>query len=128
MSYSYIIDSSAWYDYLTGTERGLKAKKIIEQEEIATSLIAITELADKFEREGSKFEIMLLFIRRRAAILAISEEIALMAAKLKNKARRINNKFGISDGIHLATALQEGAVLLTSDRDFEGMEKILLLR
>ncbi len=127
MSYSYIIDSSAWIDYFEGVPNGQKLKKLIEQEEIATSVTAIAEIADKFERNGRKFEIMLEFIRRRSAILPVSVEVALSAAKLKKDVRKKRAKFGISDGIHLATALQEGAVLVTSDNDFAGLEKVLLI-
>lgn len=127
MSYDYIIDSSAWIDYFEGTSNGYKLKRLIEQEEIATSVVAIAEIADKFERNGRKFEIMLEFIRRRSAILPVSVEIALRAAKLKNEIRKRRAKFGISDGIHLATALEEGATLVTSDSDFEGLERVLII-
>lgn len=127
MSYNYIIDSSAWADYLVGTSNGLKLKRLIEQEEIATSVVALAEIADKFERDGRKFEIMLKFIRRRSVILPVSIEVALRAAKLKNEVRKKRAKFGISDGIHLATALEEGAVLVTSDSDFRGLENVLLI-
>lgn len=127
MSYNYIIDSSAWIDYFEGVPNVQKLKKLIEQEEIATSVMAIAEIADKFERNGRKFEIMLEFIRRRSAILPVSVEVALSAAKLKKEVRKKRTKFGISDGIHLATAQQEGAVLVTSDNDFTGLENILLI-
>ena len=127
MSYNYIIDSSAWVDYLVGTSSGLKLKRLIEQEEIATSVMALAEIADKFERDNRKFETMLKFIIRRSVILPVSVEVALRAAKLKNEVRKKRVKFGISDGIHLATALEEGATLITSDSDFIGLENVQLI-
>ncbi len=127
MSYNYVIDSSAWIDYLVGTSNGLKLKRLIEQEEIATSVVALAEIADKFERDKIKFEIMLKFITRRSMILPVSIEVALKASKLKNEVRKKRAKFGISDGIQLATALEEGATFVTSDRDFKGLENVLLI-
>lgn len=127
MSYNYVIDSSAWVDYLRGTSNGPKLKRLIELEEIATSVLALAEIADKFERDNMKFEIMLKFITRQSVILPVSIEAALRAAKLKNEIRKRRAKFGISDGIHLATAIEEGATLVTSDSDFTGLENVLLV-
>lgn len=143
MSFSYVIDTSAWLEYFGATAKGIKIKALIEQEEIATSLVALLEIADKFERESRRFEICRMFIQRRAAVLPLTVELALAAAKLKKK--QMENKgnpnrehsigsnrssdlgFSIADGVHLATAQQEGAVLVTSDNDFRGLENVMLL-
>lgn len=127
MSYSYVIDSSAWIEYFGATAKGLKIKQLIEQGEIATSMTAFLEVADKFERENRRFEVCRVFMQRRAAVLPLTVELALAAAKLKKKQREKRDKFSIYDGIHLATALQEGAVLVTSDSDFNGLEKVLII-
>ncbi|MBI2144178.1 PIN domain-containing protein [Candidatus Woesearchaeota archaeon] len=127
MSYSYIIDSSAWIEYFGATVKGLKIKALIEQEEIATSIVALLEVADKFERENRRFEICRIFMQRRAAVLPLTVEIALAAAKLKKKQREKRDKFSIADGIRLATALQEGAVLVTADSDFAGLENAMVV-
>ncbi len=89
--------------------------------------MAIAEIADKFERSNMQFGIMLEFIRRRSTILPVSVDVALSASKLKNELRKRRTKFGISDGIQLATAKQEGAMLVTSDSDFKGLENVLLI-
>lgn len=127
MNSRHVIDSSAWIDYLAGAPRGRKVQELIEHEELATSVVAIAEIADKFERDKRRFEIMLEFIRRRSVILPVSIGIALRAAKLKNEMRKKRPKFGISDGIHLATAEAEGALFVTSDSDFADLENVLLI-
>ncbi|MBI2141526.1 PIN domain-containing protein [Candidatus Woesearchaeota archaeon] len=127
MSYKYVIDASAWFEYLYATQKGLKIKPLIEGEEIATSLIAVGELADKFARINHGFDIMLRFIQRRSALIGISVPLLLAAAGLKKEMRNKRPKFSMADGVHLATALQEGAVLVTSDADFSGMENVMIV-
>lgn len=127
MGYEYVIDSSAWLEYVAGTPKGMRIRKLIEDAEIATSIIGVFELADKFERERRNFETCLTFIRSRAEILPITVDIALNAAKLKNEIRKEKNKFGASDAIHLATSLSEKATFVTADNDFRGIESVMLI-
>lgn len=127
MSYEYVIDTSAWVEYLTGTAKGMKIKPLIEREKVATSIIAIAELADKLARDDKRFSITLQFIQRRAAILELSVPIALKAAQLKKEIRKKKEKFSMADGVHLATALEEGAVLLTADNDFSGLNNVMVI-
>ena len=93
MSYNYLIDSSAWVEYLGGSSRGKKISNLIETENIATSIISIAELADKAEREQQSFEMTLQFIQSKAAILPITLNVALRAAQIKKKFRQHNHKF-----------------------------------
>ena len=127
MSYEYAIDSSAWIEYFEGTPKGTKIRKLIENNEIATSIIAVFELADKFEREKKDFENCLRFVQSRAEIMPVTVDIALKAAKLKNYIRREKNKFGAADAIHLATAISQNSVLITSDRDFTGLQNVMVI-
>lgn len=127
MSYKYVIDASAWFEYLYGTSKGVKIKQIIEHEDIATSLIAVAELADKLARINLRFDVMLQFIQRRSALINLSVPLVLTAAKLKKEVRNTKNKFSLADGVHLATAKQESATLVTADTDFTGLEKVLLI-
>jgi len=47
---------------------------------------------------------------------------ALDAAKLKKDIRKKNRKFGLADAIHLATAYENKATLITTDLDFRGVK------
>lgn len=127
MSYKYIIDSSVWVEYFHGTEKGNKVKKIIDEESIATSILAIVELADKFERDNQVFDDFLQFMLSRSTIIQLEIDIALSAAKLKKEYRAKKPKFGIVDAIHLATAQKEKAILLTADKDFSKIENVSII-
>ena len=127
MSYKYCIESSAWVEYFSGSVIGEKIKDLIETEEIATSIIAVAELADKFERDARQFHQYLLFIQSRAAILPISIKITLTSAKLKKQFRKKHKKFGLADALHLATAQSAQAILITKDRGFSSAEDVMIL-
>lgn len=126
-NYSYIIDSSAWIEYFSGNQKSIKIKDIIENELIATSIIAIAEVADKFERENRPLNQVLNFIQSRAAILPLTFDIALLAAKLKKEIRKRNSKFGLTDALHLATASKENSIFITTDNDFSGLSKVVII-
>ncbi len=127
MNCEYVLDSSAWAAYFDGTPHGEKIHSIIEHKSFGTSIIAIAELADLFIRRNQAFDQYLQFIHTRSTLLPLTVPIALTAAKLKNMMRATHQKFGIADGIHLATAQQEHATLVTADRDFFGVSDVLLL-
>lgn len=128
MSYRYIVDSSAWIEYFSGSDLGKAIKEIIEGENLACSIIVIAELADKFYREKKSFDAPLSFIMGRAAILTLTISTCQEAARLKQEIRLRNSKFGLADAIHLATAYEQKAMLLTTDNDFNGVDNALLLR
>jgi len=125
MSYKYVIDSSAWIEYFGGSYERLK--DIIEHEKIATSVAAIAEIVDKLCRGNLSFVKELRYIQTRSAILGISVSDAVVAAKIKNVLRKEKPKFGLVDGIHLATALRENAVLVSTDTDFAGLRNSLVI-
>ena len=127
MSYKYVIDSFTWFEYHSGSEKGLKIREVIETENIATSIITIAELSDKFHREDVDFEKLLLFIRSRSAILPITVSIAVQAGQLKKKMRRKAKDFGLADAIILQTALENDAQLISGDSDFRHAPNTMLI-
>lgn len=127
MTNKYVIDSSVWIEYVSGSEKAIKIIDIIEHEFIATSIIAIAEIADKFERDGKSFLPVLTFLQSRSTILPLGIQLCLEAARIKQKIRNHHSKFGLVDAIHLATALEEEAVLVTADKDFAGIENVIII-
>jgi predicted nucleic acid-binding protein len=127
MTDKYVIDTSAWIEYFSGTKLGKKVQPIIEKAEIGTSFLAIAELADKFTRSGKEIKQPLDIIRSKAALLQLSTNICLNAGSLKNKIREKKPKFGLTDALHLATAIDEKAILVTTDNDFQDTEHALVI-
>ena len=84
-------------------------------------------MADKFEREDREFGEVLKFIMANATILPISIEIAMLAAKLKKQIRKKNEKFGLADALHLASAKIVNAIFVTADNDFKNVDGSLVV-
>src|SRR3989344_7535052 len=113
MSIEQVIDASVWIEYFAGCEKAREMVKIIENGRIGTSIISIAELADKFERENRESGDALKFIMAHAAILPITVEIAMLAAKLKKQIRKKSSKFGLADALCLASAKFQNAIFVT---------------
>jgi predicted nucleic acid-binding protein len=125
---NYVIETSAWVEYFAGTKLGEKCKELIEKEQIATSIISIAELSDKAYRENQPIERYIEFILAKAKIIPLTIRIARLGAQAKNEIRKKKTKFGLADGIHLATAREQEAILLTKDNDFTELKKVIILR
>ena len=123
----YVIDTSAWIEYFGMSTKGAKIKEIIETEEVATSIIGVAELAYFCEKEGHDAKKIIDFVSTHSAILSMSIQLAMQAAKIKKKMRERNGKFGLADAIHLSTASDENATLITTDNDFAGVENVMVV-
>lgn len=118
---NYVVDSSVWINYF-GAKISVHEREIIETGTISISVIAFAEVADKLERSGLLNNEFLEFMQVRSRVVPLTFEICKKAAHLKNQLRISKPKFGLADAIHLATSQQEHAILLTSDKDFEGID------
>lgn len=124
---NYCLDSSAWIEYLDGTDKGRKIKDIVEAGKTKTSIIAIAEIADRYVRQNKDFRMALAFIKSKTTILDLSMHAALMAPYYKKKQRMKKSKFGLVDGLHIATSHETLSTFLTADKDFEGIEKVEII-
>jgi len=118
----YVIDSYAWFEYFMGTSVGVQAKKIIDStiNEKLTPTICLAEIYAKILRtEGlEKAEMRRTFIKRRSAVVPLTEEIAVEAAKINNEMKRQTQGGGLADSIVLATARIKKAKVLTGGEHF----------
>ncbi|MCP8307202.1 MAG: PIN domain-containing protein [archaeon] len=82
----YVVDSYAWLEYFMGTVAGEKAKKIIDSsaDEKLTPTICVAEIYAKVLRVGGleKAELQRAFIKSRSAVVSLTEEVAVEAAKI----------------------------------------------
>ncbi|MBI4450860.1 PIN domain-containing protein [Candidatus Woesearchaeota archaeon] len=121
MASNYALDSSVWLAFFTGSPKAAAVKELLKGSTIVASTMAIAEIADKAIREGFDAEMAIAYVEDHAEVEPVTSAIAVLAAELKHKHRRKDNRFGIVDAIHLATARLRGAILLTLDTDFSGI-------
>ena len=119
MNYKYFLDTYAWADLFDGTEKGKRVKELVEQGNVATSMIALAELSDKCARENRELEPFVSFIEAKSPILPLAKDIATHSGKLKKALRAASGNVSLADAIHFQTAKAFGATFVTGDPDFK---------
>jgi len=121
----YVIDSYAWLEYFMGTPAGMEAKKIVDSttNEKLTPTICLAEIYAKILRiEGQeKAELRRTFIKTRSAIVSLTEDIAIEAAKINIEMKEKTKGWGLADSIVLGTARKKKARVLTGDQHFQNL-------
>lgn len=120
MSYRYVFDTYAWAELFDGTEKGKHVKELIDQGNVATSVIALAELSDKCAKETRELEPFVSFIEAKSTILPLTKDIATQSGKLKKALRAASSNISLADAIHFQTAKSFGATFVTGDPDFKG--------
>lgn len=130
MANKHLLDSSAWIEYFAGTSLGEKVKEIVEKEEtlIATCILSIAEISDKFSKEEEKFDKFLIFIKNRSSIVDLTLSSCSGAGKLKAERRTTKKEFSLVDAVIYLAAKENSCTLITKDDDFDGMDKVVLLK
>jgi len=127
----YVIDSYAWLEYFMGTPAGEKAKKIIDssEDEKLTPTICMAEIYAKvLLSEGrEKAEAQRAFIKLRSAVVPLTEEIAVEAAKVDVEMKKKTLGWGLADSIVLGTTRKKKAKVLTGDKHFSNMPETILI-
>ena len=133
-----ILDTSAWIEYFGATGRGESVRECVDAgEEIVIPDIVLAELARKLRREGVKDEQVrriLYFVSSRCRVEEIDVELALLSAarwlELDKRAReRGLGAPSLTDAILLAIARRyPKAEILTTDRHFEGLPRVQMLK
>lgn len=127
MASRYMLDSSAWIEYFAGSESGRKIKDLVENEKPVTCILSLAELSDKFSGESEKFERFLAFMRGVSSIAMITVSSCSASGKIKADRRKIRKKFGLVDALIYLTARENGCVLITKDKDFDGMRDVAMI-
>jgi len=127
----YVLDSYAWFEYFMGTVAGEKAKKIIDSsaDEKLTPTICVAEIYAKVLRvEGlERAELRREFIKLRSALVSLTEEIAVEAAKTDVEMKKKVAGWGLADSIVLGTTKKKRAKVLTGDEHFLNLEETVYI-
>lgn len=100
----------------------------IEEENIFISVVQLGEISDWCFRNNEDRTKIIPEIKEIVEILELNEKIVLDASKIKHE-RRVKgfDKFGLIDGIVLASSRSLNEVLLTLDNDFRNLDDVILL-
>ena len=121
-----LLDSWAWVEFFAGSKTGETVKTYVmdEDQEIIISSINLAEIyriaLDRFDEQTAE--------KRRGAMISrcylipVDEEIAIKGAKFRHE-----RDWGLGDALIYATAIREGAKVLTGDPHFKGLKDVIFL-
>lgn len=113
-----VVDSSAWVEFLTGGPLAERFLHTIERMgEVVTPTVVLYEVFKRILRERGEDEAQeKVAYMRKTRVVPLSDGLAVSAARLA-----LEHRLAMADAIIYATALSEGAEVLTLDPDFEGL-------
>lgn len=116
-----VVDSSAWLEYLVGTDRAsLFAEAIEDTDRLIVPVISIYEVYKKVLRDNGEDAAAQVFgVMSLGKIIELDATLVLEAAGLP---------FPLADSIIYATAMRHEALLWTQDAHFEGVKGVRYFR
>jgi predicted nucleic acid-binding protein len=121
-----LIDSWAWVEFFAGSKIGEKVRAYVMDEDQEV-IISSINLAEIYRIALDRFNQQMAEKRRRAMIsrcylIPVDEEIAIKGAKFRHE-----RDWGLGDALIYATAIREGAKVLTGDPHFKGLKDVTYL-
>ena len=116
-----LVDSVGWIEFFTdGPLAGEYAKYLQKPSEVIVPTIILYEVYKKIKNERSE-EAALIAVAtmQNARIVPLTEELSLSAADAS-----LNHKLAMADAIVYASAIQEGAKVVTSDNDLKDLPQV----
>jgi len=121
-----LIDSWAWIEYWKGGVLAKEAARYIDgDEESVVSTINIAEIyfwVARYYGEGKARE-KLETVEKRCHVIAVEEETAVAAAKI-----RIQHRLALADSLIVATARSAGGKVVSGDPDMKRLEDVIFLK
>ena len=127
-----LLDTSAIIEIFRNPAGSLRFEEItkkIGDEEVYVSIVQLAEISDWAFKNKVPAEERIQAVKEIARMVPLDEEICQNAAEIKQRHRKAGrNKFGIIDGIILATARSLGQHVLTLDEDFAGEKDCVIVK
>ncbi len=121
------LDTCAIIELFLGSEEGDRVLEAIKEEDTFISILSYAEVALWCKRNREDFEIWKENTEKIANTVDLTPSICRDAAKITFEAKQSKKKFGIIDGIILASARSINQRLISKDRDFKGFEDVILI-
>ncbi len=124
-----IVDSYAWVEYFLSSEKGVKAKKIIESEknELITPSIVLAEVKFWSLQEKKEFQKFYEVIRADSEIIEVFSNDWLEAAEIKHVKRKTIQNIGLVDCLLIVKQQELKTKILTGDQHFKTISNTILL-
>ncbi len=125
----YIIDTSAWIEYLDGSKIGEKVNEILKKEnEIFAIPLIISEVISKAMRKGNNADLAYDCIIKNSKIFEITPKISKRIGMLHAEMRKKMPGFSLADASIICSAEVMHAIIVTKDDHFKGFREVILLK
>ena len=125
---NYLIDSSLWIEYLSGSRAGEEVNKIINSDdEIYSLAVIISEVTSKVRRSKSNVELAYESVIKNSKIFDISPKIAKEAGILHATMKDKYGSFPLVDSLIICSARALNAKILTTDNHFKSFKEARIL-
>ena len=120
-----LVDSSGWLEFFTdGPLAGAYIPHLKNLRDIVTPTVVLYEVYKVIKRQRSEEEALAAVAQMgKTQLVSLTDTIALTAADMS-----LANNLAMADAIVYATALTEGAELITSDADLASLPGVAYLR
>ncbi len=120
-----LVDSSGWLEFFTdGPLSGRYEAFLSDLSEIVTPTIVLYEVYKKIRSERSEEHALIAAAQmQKTRMVPLTETLAMTAADLS-----IEHRLAMADAIVYATALLNGAEIVTSDSDFARLPHVTFLK
>jgi len=125
----YVIDTYAWVEYFTGSKRGEKVKKIIEDENnvILTPECCLAEIKGWAIRENVDFEELYSIVRKVSDVRCVLTRDWLDAATIRSELKKIKKGLGMMDALIIAQQKRLGCKVVSGDPHFERLKDVVFI-
>ncbi|MFH1323534.1 MAG: PIN domain-containing protein [Methanobacteriota archaeon] len=125
----YIIDTYAWVEYFTGSDRGKKVKKIVEDKDntIITPECCLAEIKGWCIREKYDFDEMYSLVRKISDIECVLTQDWLDAAAIRSEMRKTLKDFRMIDALIIAQQKRMRCRVVSGDPHFKGRRDVVFI-
>lgn len=124
----YLIDTSAWIEYLDGSKSGEKVDKILKDHEIYVISLIISEVVSKVKRKKGNVDLAYDCIIKNSKIFEITPKISKKIGILHAETRAKIPDFSLADASIVCSAEAIDAGIITTDTHFKGFKEAILIR
>ncbi len=125
---SYIIDTSAWIEYLDGSEKGEKINNILKSnEKVYIIPVILSELISKVKRSNGNIELVYGSLIKNSEILSLTPRIAKEAGLLHTEVKLTLPSFSLTDATIICSAKAFKLKILTTDNHFKKFKETIII-
>ena len=124
----YLLDTWAWIEFYTGSEKGEKIYNLLESnEKCYTSIISLAELSDNYHsgtlQSDHNWDEVKNFVESKTEIIKLDPETCGKAGKTKKEERQKHSDISLMDTIILTKAREKELKIITGDKHLQNRKE-----